>query len=177
MNYINTETQQLQTESEIRAANPNTSYPVPFVAPEGYAYVFPAPQPAYDPVTQRVQQITPELTVLDHWEQRWSVVELYATQEDKDAAIAADTEAKRVAAVPIKVTMRQARLALLGADLLPSVTAAIAALPSPQKEAAQIEWEYSQDVERHRGLVLSLGTTLGLSVRQLDDLFTTATTL
>lgn len=89
MNYINTETQQLQTESEIRAANPNTSYPVPFPVPEGYAYVFPTAQPVYNPVTQTVQQTTPELTVLDTWEQRWEVVEIYQNQQDKDDAIAA----------------------------------------------------------------------------------------
>lgn len=172
--YINTQTMQLQTESEIRAANPNTSYPVPFGTPEGYAYVFPAPQPAYDPVTQRVQSATPELTGLGHWEQRWEVVEMFTTQEDKDAAIAADTEAKRVAAVPKVVTMRQARLALLGAGLLPGVTAAINAMDSPQKEGAQIEWEYSQTVERDRGFVLLLGAALGLTELQLDNLFVAA---
>lgn len=175
--YIDTTAMGVYSEFEIRAMYPNTSFTVPFVPPDGYAYVFPYPIPAHDPVTQRVQQIAPELTVLDTYEQRWIVEELYATQAEKDDAIAAALEAKRVADVPAKVTMRQARLALLGADLLPSVTAAIAALPSPQKEAAQIEWEYSQDVERRRGLVLSLGTALGLSVRQLDDLFTTAATL
>lgn len=89
MNYINTETQQLQTEAEIRALNPNTSYPVPFPVPEGYAYVFPTAQPVYNPVTQTVQQTTPELTVLDTWEQRWEVVEIYQNQQDKDDAIAA----------------------------------------------------------------------------------------
>ena len=79
--------------------------------------------------------------------------------------------------VPKEVTMRQARLALLGAGLLPSVTTAIAALPSPQKEAAAIEWEYSQTVERNRGFVLSIGTALGLTELQLDNLFTVAATL
>ncbi len=177
MNYINTTTLVQLSESEIRAANPNTSYPTPFVAPDGYAYVFPSPQPTYNPVTQRVQQTAPELTVLGHWEQRWTVVELYANQEDKDAAIAADTEAKRLAAVPQVVTMRQARLALLGAGLLPGVAAAINALSSPQKEAAQIEWEYSQTVERNRGFVLLLGAALGLTALQLDNLFTAAAAL
>lgn len=175
--YINTQTLAQLSEQEIRALTPNTSYPVPFVAPDGYAYVFPSPQPVYDPVTQRVQQTAPELTVLDHWEQRWSVIELYANQEDKDAAIAADTEAKRLAAVPQVVTMRQARLALLGAGLLPGVAAAINALSSPQKEAAQIEWEYSQTVERNREFVLLLGAALGLTALQLDSLFTAAAAL
>ena len=87
--YIHIQTLIQRTESEIRALNPNTSYPVPFPVPEGYAYVFPAAQPVYNPVTQVVQQTVPELTVLDTWEQRWEVVEIYQNQQDKDDAIAA----------------------------------------------------------------------------------------
>lgn len=79
--------------------------------------------------------------------------------------------------VPAAVTMRQARLALLGADLLDDVDAAIAALPSPQKEAAKIEWEYSQEVQRHNGVVAALGPLLGLTDAQIDDLFLTAAQL
>ena len=79
--------------------------------------------------------------------------------------------------LPTVVTMRQARLALLGAGLLPDVTAAINALPSPQKEAAQIEWEYAQTVEREWGLVPMLGAALGLDDLALDQLFVTAAAL
>jgi hypothetical protein len=79
-----------------------------------------------------------------------------------------------VVEVPRVVTMRQARLALSGAGKLASVTAAINALPIPQKEAAQIEWEYSQTVERDRGFVLLLSAALGLTDAQLDALFVTA---
>jgi hypothetical protein len=93
--FVNTTTLAQLSEQEIRAAHPNTSYPVPFVPPEGYAYVFPAPQPAHDPVTQRVQQSTPELTVLGHWEQRWEVVDAYANQQDEDDAVAAHLAAVR----------------------------------------------------------------------------------
>lgn len=97
-----------------------------------------------------------------------------------------DTEAEvirqaELAAIPTPqitiVTMRQARLALLQAGKLADVAPAIAALPSPQKEAAQIEWEYSQTVERHRPFVVSIGSALGLTNAQLDDLFTLAATL
>lgn len=73
--------------------------------------------------------------------------------------------------VPRSITMRQARRALLAAGLLDDVAAAIAALPSPAKEAAQIDWEYSNTVERHNGLVASLGPGLGLSEEQIDALF------
>ena len=99
------------------------------------------------------------------------------TQAELDAIAAQEAERARLASVPQAVTMRQARLALLGAGLLPSVNAAINAMPSPQKEAANIEWEYSQVVERHRGLVLALGTALGLDALALDNLFIAASKL
>jgi hypothetical protein len=73
--------------------------------------------------------------------------------------------------VPQVVSMRQARLALLQAGLLSAIGPAIATLPSPQKEAAEIEWEYSQEVQRTKPLVVSLGAMLGLNSEQLDDLF------
>lgn len=79
--------------------------------------------------------------------------------------------------VPSAVTMRQARLALLGAGLLDDVDAAINALPSPQKEAARIEWEYSQEVQRHNGLVSVLAPSLGLTPEQTDALFVQAAKL
>lgn len=75
------------------------------------------------------------------------------------------------------VTMRQARLALLQYNLLGNINSAIASLPSPQKEAAQIEWEYSQEVQRDKELVSMLATALGLTDVQLDDLFLLASTL
>ena len=79
--------------------------------------------------------------------------------------------------IPQTVTMRQARLALLAAGKLSAVDAAIASLPSPQKEAAQIEWEFPSVVERDRPLVQTLGPALGLSESELDQLFITAVAL
>ena len=76
--------------------------------------------------------------------------------------------------VPQSVTMRQARLALLGAGLLDDVEAAINSLPSPQKEAARIEWEYSQEVQRHNGFVSILAPSLGMTDAQTDALFIAA---
>lgn len=79
--------------------------------------------------------------------------------------------------VPATITMRQARLALLGAGLLASVGAAIDALPSPTKEAAQVEWEYSNEVQRRNGFVEQLAPALGLTSAQIDDLFRAAAQL
>ena len=73
--------------------------------------------------------------------------------------------------VPPAITMRQARLTLLAAGLLDDVEAAINALPEPQKSAAKIEWEYSNEVQRHNGFVSALAPALGLSEAQLDTMF------
>lgn len=82
-----------------------------------------------------------------------------------------------VAPVPAEVTMRQARLALLAAGLLDDVEAAIAGMDEPAKTAAQIEWEYSNALERDNTLVAILGPALGLSTNQVDDLFRAAAQL
>ena len=71
--------------------------------------------------------------------------------------------------VPPQVTMRQARLALLG-----QVAPAIATLESPHRERAEIEWEFSSEVYRDRPLVAMLGPKLGLTAAELDQLFITA---
>jgi hypothetical protein len=78
---------------------------------------------------------------------------------------------------PKEVTMRQARLALLGAGLLPTVELAIAAMTGTAGDAARIEWEYSNSLKRSQPLVTQLGAGLGLTVGQLDALFLTASTL
>lgn len=79
--------------------------------------------------------------------------------------------------VPSIVSMRQARLALLQAGKLDDVDAAIAALPSPAKEAAQIEWEYAIEVKRDSQLVTQLAPALGLDDAALDALFIAAAAL
>jgi hypothetical protein len=78
---------------------------------------------------------------------------------------------------PNVVSMRQARLALLGAGLLDAVEAAIAAMEGVEGKAAQIEWEYATEVRRDSPLVDGLTAALGLTDAQLNDLFTVAATL
>ncbi len=79
------------------------------------------------------------------------------------------------APVPQSVTMRQARLALLGAGLLDNVDAAMAAIPDEtMRRAAQIEWEYAATVDRTSALVSNLSGALGLTDAQLDALFIAA---
>jgi len=80
--------------------------------------------------------------------------------------------------VPAAVTMRQARLALLGAGLLDDVDTAIAAIPDETtRRAAQIEWEFSNEVQRNNSFTALLGAGLGLGHEQIDQLFIQAAAL
>lgn len=78
---------------------------------------------------------------------------------------------------PAEVTMRQARLALLGAGMLAAVETAINALAEPAKTVARIEWDYSNTLQRANPLVAQLATALGLTSEQVDALFTAAAAL
>ncbi len=78
---------------------------------------------------------------------------------------------------PQAVTMRQARLALLAANLLTAVNTAIANMPGSEGDAARIVWEYAQEVRRYSVLVQSLIPALGLNDASLEALFTAAAAL
>lgn len=73
--------------------------------------------------------------------------------------------------VPTSITMRQTRLALLQAGKLSAIDTALASLPSPQKEQAQIEWEYASEVQRDNPLIGQLMSVLGMGETELDALF------
>ncbi|GHU34243.1 hypothetical protein AGMMS50256_27610 [Betaproteobacteria bacterium] len=79
--------------------------------------------------------------------------------------------------VPKSITMRQARLALLGAGLLAAVDAAIASMEGVQGEAARIEWEYAASVERNNPLFAAMAGSLELTDDALDQLFIAAAKL
>lgn len=78
---------------------------------------------------------------------------------------------------PVTVTMRQARLALYAAGYLSQIDAMIAAMPDPQKTQFSIYWNHSQTVERHNVVTVALGSALGLTETQMDNLFIAAAAL
>lgn len=92
-------------------------------------------------------------------------------------AIIAYTPEQEPEAIPTEVTMRQARLALLAAGKLAGVDAYIASMPEPQRTAAQIEWEYSNVLQRSNPFVSQLGAALGLDDAAIDALFVEAAKL
>jgi hypothetical protein len=100
----------------------------------------------------------------------------FADPANRDAMGITEQEVEDVPVqyVPPSVTMRQARLALLAAGKLADVETAINSLPSPTKEAARIEWDYSSAVVRARPLVGMIGAALGMDEAALDQLFITA---
>jgi hypothetical protein len=81
------------------------------------------------------------------------------------------------APVPQVISMRQARLALLSAGLLSQVDDAVQTMKNAEGDTARIEWEYSGAVRRDWPLVTSLAVSLGLTDKQIDDLFILAATL
>lgn len=81
------------------------------------------------------------------------------------------------ARIPHSVTMRQARLALLAVGRLADVSGALAALPEPDRSAAEIEWEYALTVERNSPLTVMLAAALALTDAEIDALFVDAARL
>ncbi|ATG93084.1 hypothetical protein CQB05_02680 [Paracidovorax citrulli] len=79
-----------------------------------------------------------------------------------------------VVRVPEEVTMGQARLALLDIGKLQAVEAVLAGMPEPERTRAKIEWDYRPTVRRDSQLVAQLGAAIGLTRRELDDIFTHA---
>ena len=166
--WIDSSTGQPVDEAAIRAEHPRTVFPSPFAPhPERYTAVPVQPEPEYDPATHHAELQPPE-QVDGEWVQQW-VVTAYTPEE---------LEAQRQALVPASVTRRQARQALLLAGLLDNVQPAIDAIPdATTRGMAQIEWDDSQMFERHRPLLIQLGTALGLDDAALDNLFIEAAAL
>lgn len=86
-------------------------------------------------------------------------------------------EGEYAPAVPVAVTARQARLALLAAGKLALVENALASIPGPQGDAARIEWEYALEIRRDSLVIGALAPMLGLTDAQVDDLFRAAEVL
>jgi hypothetical protein len=75
--------------------------------------------------------------------------------------------------VPQSISMRQARLALLAADLLDDVDTMIKAIG----RAAAITWEFATEVERTNELIAAVQEAKGLTDEQIDEMFIAASKL
>jgi len=67
------------SQSQIRAENPQTSYPASFPVPDGYALVFPAPAPTVpNPIIQIAREVTPVVSSKGNYEQTWEIVDIFS---------------------------------------------------------------------------------------------------
>lgn len=119
--YIHLETKRYPlSEQDIRREMPNTSFPVPFPCPDGYAVVFPVPAPEHDTVIRFARLVAPQETD-GKWYQAWEVVPrfteytdeqgvVHTVAEQEAAALAADKAAKNKALVDGIVAQTQSRL-------------------------------------------------------------------
>lgn len=143
---------------QIRADHPQTSFPADMSAVDLSGLGIVSVASVVPPSVSFGEMVVEGLPALINgmWQQTWVVEAIPA---------------------PMIITMRQARLALLGAGLLDDVNAAIDALPEPNRSAAQIEWEYAAEVRRDSRLIAVLASALGLDETQVDALFITGASL
>lgn len=103
--------------------------------------------------------------------QGWRAVDTVSDVLDGEYYSEQPIEIIPAVAVPVSVTMRQARLALHAAGLLSQIETAIEALPEPNRTVVRIEWDYASEVHRASEFVTLLGAALELDKQSLDDLF------
>lgn len=169
MPYIQKITKQYPvSEADIKAANPNTSFANPFVAPDEYALVFPAPQLPYNSMTQTIREIEPYKTAKGNYEQQWEVTDLASEQIETIAT--ATLASKRTT---LMCSPRQIRQALTAAGLREAVEAGIAGGDQNIKDW----YQFATDFQRLHPSVLLLASALQVTDTQLDNLFELAVTL
>jgi hypothetical protein len=184
----------LTTKSQLIAENPNTSLPKTWTAATldflGVDPVLASPKPTLGEF--EVAVAAAPVLVEGSWVEAWTVQPMfveYTEEVDTDGVktvkivTVAEQEASYTESKLTKmregmtITMRQCRLALLGAGLLDNVDAAIATLPEPDRSAATIAWEYGASVERLSDFVVGMGPLLGLTDLEVDALFEQAVEL
>lgn len=111
-----------------------------------------------------------------HGNYSWDI-ELENQNEIVDLVQSYDSEWVPPDEVPVSVTARQIRLALLGLDLLSSVENLFDQIEEPLKSQARIWWEFSNEVYRGNHLIAQLAPQLQLTDEQLDQIFIEAAKL
>lgn len=180
MYYRERATGNLLTSSEVKVKNPNVSFPAVWtdaaMASVGMdrVHITTAPTPAekYQEAVLDGAHFTGE-----KWITKWVVKSVFTeghnglTIEEQEAA--AEAEARALTRSEHRCSARQARLALAANGSLAAIEAAIAA----SGEAAQIEWQYANEIERSSPLIAGLTAGLGWTEEDLDNLFETAMNL
>ena len=148
--------------------------------PQGYDFgkentlIFPTPKPETTQLQQAVRDGV-ELDANGNTIQKWKVEDMFSDYTNDEGVLVTKLEQEEAyiqaefkKTVPDVISMRQARLALLGAGLLATVESAIA---NGTDEAMKIEWEYATEVRRDWESLNVLATALGMSELDIDNLF------
>jgi hypothetical protein len=114
-----------------------------------------------------------ERWIVDEPASPWHQVASNTVTSDGTKVIVTVNYEEAATIVPMTVTPRQARLALLGAGLLDDVETAVNAAGG----ATKITWDYATEVNRTDPLIIAIGASLSLTSLQIDDLFRQASTL
>lgn len=78
---------------------------------------------------------------------------------------------------PTEVPLWAFRAILTILNIAPQVESLINSLPEPQKTVANVQWQYGNYIERNHPLINSLGSELGLTKEQIDNIFLEASKL
>ena len=166
--WIDKEGRQM-SEADIRASNPLTVFPHPFVPVEGYEPVLDDDAPLHDALTHELRWGEPQPDGDGVWRRACAVVPL------PDDVAAANLEARRLSRVPQVVSRAQGKVALIQAGLWAQVLAFVAAIPDPVERAvAEVTLHDTQEWRRDSPFLASAAAALDLSEAQLDELFITA---
>ncbi len=166
--WIDKEGRQM-SEADIRASNPLTVFPHPFVPVEGYKPVFDDDAPLHDALTHELRWGEPQPDGDGVWRRACAVVPL------PDDVAAANLEARRLSRVPQVVSRAQLKLALIRAGLWPRLLECVAGIADDdERAAAEVALHDATEYRRDSPFVARCAECLGLSERQLDDLFTLA---
>ena len=142
---------------------------------EGFVVVMPTPKPTPTTELKQVLRDGVAIDALGNTVMSWKEIDMFKDYADENGIVVTKLEqeadylqAKFKATVPTVISMRQARLALLGAGLLSVVENSII---SGTDEAMKIEWEYATEVRRDWESLIAMATVLGLTELDLDNLF------
>ncbi|WEM00097.1 MULTISPECIES: hypothetical protein [Delftia] len=160
--------------AEIQERHPLTMMPQHL---ERYEFIEPAATPSYNPETQK--PISAKSAIVDGVRrQQWSVVPLSAEELQDVAAAKARLEQEARNAARVRVTKRQALLALFDLKGIKedAILAAIDAIPDHDaRYRALVDWR-AESIENDSQTVLQLADALGISA-DLPGLFAYAKTL
>ena len=171
MNYINEQTKAYPvSERDIRDAHPNTSFPVPFLAPNPYVAVFPAPQPEHNQVTHLVRETAPVLTTKGHYEQQWEVVSKFTEYTDEQGVVHTVEEQEQIAIAQDLSTRRE--------NILNAIKDARDSKIQQGGYEVEGKWYHSDTISRSQQTGLYLmgkGVPAGLMWKTMDGSFVAMT--